>query len=141
MKPVRNPGYRQWIRSLPCCVCRTTRAVEVAHTGPRGLSQKSSDFAAIPLCARHHRIGKDSYHKLGPRKFAEVHHVNLLAIVARLSARTVIRVRSGTFVGSSGDEEYLLGRTVIGIRQTVRRMYESSVMRNSGILSRWRLEV
>jgi len=37
MKPVRNPGYLRWIRSLPCVVCRTTYAVEGAHTGPHGL--------------------------------------------------------------------------------------------------------
>ena len=73
-KPVRHPGYLQWIRTLPCSVCRTTRTVEAAHTGPHGLSQKSSDLSAIPLCARHHRTGMDSYHKLGPRKFSEVHH-------------------------------------------------------------------
>lgn len=71
MKPIHNPGYLRWIRTLPCAVCRATRAVEAAHTGPHGLSQKSSDLCAIPLCARHHRTGDDSYHKLGPRKFAE----------------------------------------------------------------------
>jgi hypothetical protein len=75
VKPVRHPGYLQWIRSLPCSVCRTARAVEAAHTGRHGLSQKSSDLCAIPLCARHHRTGDDSYHKLGPRKFAEVHQL------------------------------------------------------------------
>jgi len=37
VKPVRNPGYLRWIRSLPCAVCRTTYAVEAAHTGPHGL--------------------------------------------------------------------------------------------------------
>ena len=49
MKPARNPGYLQWIRTLPCSVCHTTRAVEAAHTGPHGLSQKSSDqFLTLP---------------------------------------------------------------------------------------------
>jgi len=97
VKPARHPGYLQWIRTLPCSVCRTTRDVEAAHTGPRGLSQKSSDLCAIPLCARHHRTGKDSYHKLGPRKFSEVHHLDLAAMVARLSAKPRIRVESGAF--------------------------------------------
>ena len=99
MKPVRNPGYLQWIRTLPCSVCRTTRAVEAAHTGPHGLSQKSSDLSAIPLCVRHHRTGNDSYHKLGPRKFAEVHQVNIRAIVARLSSEADSSVcNRGAFV-------------------------------------------
>ena len=39
------------------------------------------------LCARHHRTGDDSYHKLGPRKFSEVHHLNILAIIARLNTK------------------------------------------------------
>jgi hypothetical protein len=52
------------------------------------------------------RTGDDSYHKLGPREFGEVHHLNIPAIVARLSAKPFIRVESGAFVGRCGDEEY-----------------------------------
>ena len=122
MKPARHPAYLQWIRSLPCSVCRTTRAVEAAHTGPRGLSQKSSDLCAIPLCAGHHRTGEDSYHKLGPRKFSEVHHLDLPAIVARLSAKPCIRVESGIFVGRFGDQEYELGSTEAGLARAIRKM-------------------
>ena len=122
MKPVRHLGYLQWIRTLPCSVCRTTRAVEAAHTGPHGLSQKSSDWSAIPLCARHHRTGKDSYHRLGPRRFAEVHRLNIPAIVARLSTKPCIRVESGGFIGRLGDQEYELGSTETGLAWAVRRM-------------------
>jgi len=124
VKPIRNPGYLRWIRTLPCSVCRTTRAVEAAHTGPHGLSQKSSDLCAIPLCVRHHRTGNDSYHKLGPRKFAEVHQLNIPAIVGRLSAKPLIRVESGTFVGRVGDQEYELGSTEVGVAWAIRRMRE-----------------
>ena len=105
-------------------MCRTTRAVEAAHTGPHGLSQKSSDLSAIPLCARHHRTSKDSYHKLGPRKFSEVHQLNIPAIVARLSAKPHIRVESGGFVGRLGDHEYELGPTQAGLPRAIRRMSE-----------------
>jgi hypothetical protein len=98
--------------------------VEVAHTGPRGLSQKSSDTSAIPLCARHHRTGEDAYHKLGPRKFSEVHALDIPALVARLSAKPFIRVESGAFAGSLFGEEYLLGTTQIGIACAVRKMTE-----------------
>ena len=122
MKPVRNPLYLQWIRTLSCSVCRTTHAVEAAHTGPRGLSQKSSDWSVIPLCARHHRTGDDSYHKLGPRKFSEVHHLDIPTIVARLSAKPCIRVESGVFVGRFGDQEYGLGSTEAGLARAIRRM-------------------
>ena len=124
MKPIRNLGYLKWIRTLPCAVCRTTRGVEAAHTGPHGLGQKSSDLSAIPLCARHHRTGPDSYHKLGPRKFAEVHRLNLPAIVARLSAKPCIRVESGSFVGRFGDQEYALGTARAGLARAIRRMSE-----------------
>ena len=122
MKPARHPAYLQWIRSLPCSVCRTTRDVEAAHTGPRGLSQKSSDLSAIPLCIRHHRTGDEAYHKLGPRKFSEVHRLDLPAIVARLSAKPRIRVESGIFVGRFGDQEYELGSTEAGLARAIRKM-------------------
>ncbi|MGA3028350.1 MAG: hypothetical protein ABSF98_26680 [Bryobacteraceae bacterium] len=122
MKPARNPQYLQWIRTLPCTVCATIRGVEAAHTGPRGLSQKSSDTSAIPLCARHYRTGDDSYHRLGPRRFSEVHGLDIPALVARLSAKPCIRVESGLFIGLLRGEEYLLGTTQIGIARAVRKM-------------------
>ena len=122
MKPARHPGYLQWIRTLPCSVCGMTHTVEAAHTGPHGLSQKSPDWSAIPLCARHHRTGDDSYHKLGPRKFSEVHHLDIPAIVAGLSTKPFIRVESGAFVGRFRDEEYELGSTAAGIARAIRRM-------------------
>jgi hypothetical protein len=124
MKPIRNPRYLQWIRTLPCSVCRTTRTIEAAHTGPHGLSQKSSDLSAIPLCARHHRTGDDSYHKLGPRKFAELHQLNIRAMIARLSSKPFIRVELGSFVGRFGDQEYALGFTEAGVARAIRRMSE-----------------
>jgi hypothetical protein len=124
MKPVRSPQYLQWIRTLPCSVCRRTRGVEAAHTGPHGLGQKSSDLSAIPLCARHHRSGDDSYHKLGPRKFGDVHQLNIPAMVARLSAKPWIRVESGAFVCRVGDQDYRLGSTAAGVARAIRRMSE-----------------
>jgi hypothetical protein len=124
MKPVRNPGYLQWIRTLPCAVCRTTRQIEAAHTGPHGISQKSSDLSAIPLCARHHRTGYDSYHKLGPRKFAEMHQLNIRGLVERLSAKPYIRVEAGRYVGWLGDQRYELGSTEAGLPRAIRRMSE-----------------
>ncbi len=133
MKPLRNPAYLRWIRTLPCSVCRTTRAVEAAHTGPHGLGQKSSDLSAIPLCARHHRTGNDSYHKLGPRKFSEAHQVNIRSVVVRLSAKPSIRVELGTLVGRLGDQEYELGSTEAGLAQAIRRMSELRRERAVGV--------
>ncbi len=54
--PQRSADYLAWIRTLGCVVCSRAStsqiAIEAAHTnalGPRGLSQKSSDYSAIPL--------------------------------------------------------------------------------------------
>jgi hypothetical protein len=71
-----------------------------------------------------HRSGDDSYHKLGPRKFAEVHTLNIQAIVARLSTRPFIRVEFGAFVGRFGDREHELGTTAAGLARAVRRLSE-----------------
>ena len=122
VKPIRNRVYLRWIRSLPCLVCHTTRAVEAAHTGPHGISQKSSDLSAIPLCGRHHRTGDDSYHRLGPRRFAEVHGLNIRAVVARLSGKPFIRVEGGSFVGQFQDQDYALGSTAAGLARAIGRM-------------------
>ena len=36
MKPLRDPRYLAWIRTLPCVVCGSTRRIEASHTGPTG---------------------------------------------------------------------------------------------------------
>jgi hypothetical protein len=84
--PERNPAYRRFIRKLPCCVCCKTRGIEAAHFGPHGTSQKSSDKYTLPLCHACHRTGNQSYHKLGPRQFAEVHELDVWALIAKLNA-------------------------------------------------------
>jgi hypothetical protein len=86
------------------------------------LGQKSPDTSAIPLCTRHHRTGKDSYHKLGPRKFAELHALDIPSIVGRLNLKPFIRIETGMFVGYLEDQQYLLGMTEEGIVSAVRRM-------------------
>ena len=50
--------------------------------------------------------------------------VNILAIVAGLSAKPCIRVESGAFVGRFGDQEYELGSTAAGVARAIRRMSE-----------------
>jgi len=120
-RPVRNSRYLAWIRTLPCLVCGAKRGIEASHTGPHGLGQKSPDTSAIPLCARHHRTGKDSYHKLGPRKFAELHNLDILAIVIKLNAKPTMRVEAGWFVTYLEGQRYVLGSTGVGIRPAVRK--------------------
>lgn len=122
MKPQRNPRYLAWIRTQPCVVCGTRRGIEASHTGPHGLGQKSPDTSAIPLCSKHHRTGNDSYHKLGPRKFAVVHSLDIPAIVQRLNTKPVIRVEAGMFVGYLEGQQYWLGQAEEGIVPAVRKM-------------------
>ena len=81
----RNEAYKRFIRQLPCCVCCKTRWIEAAHFGPHGLGQKASDFNCLPLCHTCHRTGVQSYHKLGPRRFAEVHCLDPLALIEKLN--------------------------------------------------------
>ena len=121
-KPARNPKYLAWIRTRPCVVCGASRGIEASHTGSHGLGQKSPDTSAIPLCAKHHRTGDDSYHKLGPRKFSQVHRLNIPEIVRSLSRKPIIRIEAGTFVGYIENEQYVLGDVGNGIVPAVQKM-------------------
>ena len=119
---MRNPRYLAWIRTLPCVVCGGIRGIEASHTGPHGLGQKSPDSSAIPLCFRHHRTGSDSYHRLGPLKFAYAHNLEIAAIVRRLNTKPFIRVEGGSFIGYLESQQYWLGSTEGGIIPAVRKM-------------------
>jgi hypothetical protein len=121
-KLARSPKYLAWIRTHPCVVCGASRGIEASHTGPHGLGQKSPDSSAIPLCAKHHRTGNDSYHKLGPRKFSQVHRLDIPEIVRKLNRKPVIRVEAGWFVGYIEDEQYVLGSVGNGISPVVQKM-------------------
>src|SRR5260221_13358754 len=121
-KPARNPKYLAWIRTHPCVVCGASRGIEASHTGPHGLTQKSPDSSDIPLCAKLLRTGNDSYHKLGPRKFSQVHGLDIPEIVRRLSSKPIIRLETGLFVGYIEDEKYVLGTIGNGIVPAVQKM-------------------
>ena len=121
-KPVRNPRYLAWVRTHPCVVCGASRGIEASHTGPHGLGQKSPDSSVIPLCATHHRTGNDSYHRLGPRKFSQVHSLDIPEIVRRLNRKPLVRIEAGTFVGYIDDEQYVLGNTDQGIAVAIQKM-------------------
>lgn len=124
MKPVRNPKYLAWIRTQPCLVCGSTRWIEAAHTGPHGLGQKSPDTSAVPLCSTHHRTGNDSYHRLGPRRFGEVHNLDLVAIVRRLNLKPLVRIQGGEFVAHLEGCQYRLGTIESGIASAFRRLWK-----------------
>ena len=122
MKPTRNLRYLAWIRTLPCLVCGRTTGIEAAHTGPHGMGQKSPDASAVPLCARHHRTGHDSYHKLGPRAFERHHQVDIAVIVRHLNTKPAIQIELGSFVTRYMGEVYVLGPVQIGLHSAVRQV-------------------
>ncbi len=76
-KPVRDAKYLKFIRRLPCIVCFSSRRVESAHFGAHGLSQRSSDLDALPLCRWHHQTGPKSYHRIGARAFIALHRLDV----------------------------------------------------------------
>ena len=82
-KRPRNFPYMIWIKTLPCAVCGRNGA-EAAHTGRRGLGQKAPDEQCIPLCADHHRHRRDALDVAGPRRFEEIHGIDIKALVLRL---------------------------------------------------------
>ena len=122
MKPARSPKYLAWIRTQPCLVCGSTRWIEAAHTGPHGLGQKPPDSSAVPLCLKHHRTGNDSYHRLGPRKFGEVHHLDLPAIVRRLNLKPTLRIQCGEFIAHLEGCQYRLGNADRGVASAIRSL-------------------
>ncbi len=50
--PGRSQAYLDYIRSLPCIVCR--QPAEPHHTETAGVGLKGSDFSCVPLCREHH---------------------------------------------------------------------------------------
>lgn len=81
IKPTEDPNYLRFLRSQCCCVCGSFRGVQAAHFGPRGLSQKADVYQGLPLCWKDHQVGPNSYHKLGPVKFAGSHHLDVEALI------------------------------------------------------------
>lgn len=79
-KPIRNEQYKRFIKRLPCVACLKTWGIDPCHTGPHGLSSKSSDLSCIPLCRRCH----DAF-DADPRGFAESEGLDIAALVARFN--------------------------------------------------------
>lgn len=95
-KGLKDPVYLAWMRRQSCLLCndaiekrtfvggmpyRQMCQTEAAHVGQRGLSQKCSDHDTIPLCAWHHRISRESHHRLG-KLFWGFHGINRRLVIA-----------------------------------------------------------
>lgn len=90
-RPVDDPRYRAWIRTFPCVVCGSARRIEAAHTGPRGLGQKSDSKKCLPFCFGCHQDKPDSYHKIGPVAFAAKHQLDIPNLIAQFNELWAIR--------------------------------------------------
>jgi len=77
---VVDQDYRRFVRSLPCARCSTRRRVEFAHQGPRGLSQKTTDYNGVPLCIYCHRLQHSS-----SKEFWNTLGINLDDLIAQLN--------------------------------------------------------
>jgi len=83
--PVRDEGYKEWIRTQACCACGHSAPNEAAHTGiDGGMSMKASDYSCVPLCSECHMSGPLAYHRIGKRAFERVHDIRFASIAARL---------------------------------------------------------
>lgn len=114
MKPGRNRDYLAFVRSLPCVVCHVDpgeRVIESAHTGPHGLSQKASDYSAVPLCSPCHRTNRDSNHALG-KKWAEHHQIDLRGLTAGLR-RTFVQQQRTACPAASRRKRIPMGEKVL----------------------------
>lgn len=90
----RDNRHLAYVRSLPCCVCGSTRNVEAAHIRmgceaigkpPTGMQEKPSDKFSLPLCHYHHQSGVLAQHRVGEKVFwFEIHGLNPFEIAARL---------------------------------------------------------
>jgi hypothetical protein len=104
-RPIRDPKFRAWIRTLPCVVCGRVYGVECAHTGDHGMGQKASDRRGIPLCRRCH----DEYGCIGRRNFETLHELDIEALILRLNQKPVIKVFGDRYVALIGEDEYDMG--------------------------------
>ena len=107
----RNARRNTWPGSGRCGVPYVYRAsgIEAAHTnglGMRGIGQKASDYSAIPLCYRHHREDRDSYHQMGERKFAEQHAIDISKLVVALNELYTAVCRSELLAVRVGRERH-----------------------------------
>ena len=78
-KPVDDPEYREYVRSLVCYVCAHGKPVEPHHMETGGTGMKGSDYSCVPLCTRHHREA----HDVGKETFEEQYKLSLWRGVAR----------------------------------------------------------
>ena len=83
----KDPEYLAFLHDQPCCIREREMGhagqVEAAHIGPRGLSTKVPDRAALPMCANHHRC----LHLFGPKEFWKRHEQDPAVLILQFNER------------------------------------------------------
>lgn len=77
------------IRAMPCLVDNDTCAgpTENAHVPSKsGAGRKGDACHNVPLCAKHHRTGNDSLHRLNTDGFRSRHGIDLDVEAAKIEA-------------------------------------------------------
>lgn len=82
---IKDERHLRFIRTLPCCVCRSRYQVEAAHLRQSssehdkieaGVGAKPDDRWTTPLCSGHHRTLPDAQHAIGEEAFWEKHGID-----------------------------------------------------------------
>lgn len=93
-QPDGDADYLGLIRHLPCLHCGMepseaahVRMASAAFGKASGLGKKPENRFCVPLCAEHHRLGRDAQHNRGEREFWESLGINPLICAAELYAQ------------------------------------------------------
>ena len=74
MPSKKEKDHMDKVASFGCIICYLLgfeeSPTELHHLQEGRVGKRSSHFKVIPLCPKHHRIGKDSYH-YSPKNFKE----------------------------------------------------------------------
>jgi hypothetical protein len=94
--------------------------VEAAHIGRRGLSQKSSDKEAIPLCYLHHR----EQHRIGLKRFQKTYELDIPSLIDMLQEKPRIAIgrtarTAGYYVALYRSELFTLLPVHLGLGESV----------------------
>lgn len=77
---------REWVKSLPCCVCGRTPC-DNAHTPhpSAGMGRKADASAIVPLCSGPAGCHAE-LHRVGIKTFGRRHNVDLVRCAERIAA-------------------------------------------------------
>jgi len=81
-KPFESQEYRDFVATLPCCICHIQDDTVAAHHS-RTKGAGGGDETCVPLCYYHHING---FHRMGRDTFAKFYKVNIDVLVEQTQA-------------------------------------------------------